>query len=607
MTAELALPASPPARQRGPLDDVQLHTVDNLEALWACQRWAGERRDGPLAFDTESGGLNPHTDAWRLIQLGDTRHGWAAPVTGWGGGMIELLTGYQGDLLAHNSPYDWRVLAVAGVAPQWHKTHDTLLGGHLVHSLRLAALKPRAAIEIDPRAVIGDRILHEAMTANGWDWATVPIDLPAYLAYSALDPVLSAHLYAKFAPELDGRYRVPYDMERATGRICANMMMAGMMIDIPFINAKITELNAECQHAMMRLRTQHGVTSVNSSEQVGRALNAAGVPTMKWTKGGRPSVDKDALKLYRNLFPHAAGLIDLVTRAKKTDAIVHRHLMKFLSMADSGSIIHPSIWSCRARTSRMSVTDPAMQTFDRDEPVIRGAYVPRPGCVFVTVDADQIEARLGACFGQDAAMIDMFRHAEQSPYSFFRLMASQIFRQHPDDIPKSDPRYTLAKNTTYGKIYGSGEETMAATAGVTVEQIRPIRGMFDAYYPGITRLMNSIVSRAKADVRSGGYPHIETPLGRQLRGEPGKEYALTNYLIQAHAAEILKMGLIKLDAAGLGPYMRLPIHDEIVLEVPKEHGQECLDLVVRLLTDRETYPVPITWQGSILEERWRKT
>jgi hypothetical protein len=42
---------------QGPLDLCSLHVVNSLDTLDQCRRWLSERRDGPLAVDTESGGL----------------------------------------------------------------------------------------------------------------------------------------------------------------------------------------------------------------------------------------------------------------------------------------------------------------------------------------------------------------------------------------------------------------------------------------------------------------------------------------------------------------------------------------------------------------------
>jgi DNA polymerase I-like protein with 3'-5' exonuclease and polymerase domains len=92
-----------------------------------------------------------------------------------------------------------------------------------------------------------------------------------------------------------------------------------------------------------------------------------------------------------------------------------------------------------------------------------------------------------------------------------------------------------------------------------------------------------------------------------LRVTPGHEYALLNTLIQGSAAVIMKKGLIDLDAAGFGPYLRLVNHDEAILEVPAAWAEDALRTATEILTDRTNFRVPITWSGDILTERWVKT
>jgi len=69
---------------------------------------------------------------------------------------------------------------------------------------------------------------------------------------------------------------------------------------------------------------------------------------------------------------------------------------------------------------------------------------------------------------------------------------------------------------------------------------------------------------------------------------------------------VLKRGLVDLDAAGLGEYLRLDIHDEHLLECPKEDAEDVLRKAEEVLTDRDSFAVPITWSGKILTERWVK-
>jgi DNA polymerase-1 len=262
--------------------------------------------------------------------------------------------------------------------------------------------------------------------------------------------------------------------------------------------------------------------------------------------------------------------------------------------------MHYTINTCRARTSRQSVTDPPMQTFDRDEPVIRGSFIPRPGHRLVTIDADQIEMRLAAHFSADKNLIADFLEAERNGESFFVLASARIFG-HP--VSKKDPRYTHTKNASYGQIYGAGLERAAATAGVPVEHMRPIYMGFQQRYPGVSQLMNRLIYQGK----HGGRPHAVTIDGRNLYVNRGHEYAILNTMVQGSAAVILKRGEVDLDAHGFGPYMRLTIHDEFLFEFPEDIAEQGLREATRILTDRDNYRVPITWGGKVLEGRWVKT
>ena len=560
------------------------------------------------AFDTESAGLNPYRDECRLIQIGDLHTGWAAPAKLWGGGILEILRDYEGELAAHQSPYDWRVIRqFSGLELNWARIQDTLIACKLYDSLALNGLKPWSARNTDPRAIIGEQVLKEAMARNHWTWGTVPIDYPGYTAYAALDPVLTAHAWRKTGPSALGVYRRAYDMERATARIAAKMMDTGMLLDVPYIERAIEKLIAWEAQAMTWLRSEFGITSVNSGAQIERALHSVGIPTIAWTEKGAASFDKDALKLYASSYPQHRYLIETIGYARKTDKIVNTHLRKFLDLRDGDDVIHATINTMQARTSRQSVTDPPMQTFDRDVPVIRGAYRPRPDNAFVTIDADQIEARLGAHFSGDPGLIRMFHDADESGIDFFRLMAGQIFQTDPRQVDKKDIRRQLSKNSTYAKLYGSGLEKMALTAGVPVEQARPVYTAFGQLFPGPERRMNQLIRAAKAEFAAGRRGYVTTPTGRRLYVDRGKEYAGLNYEFQGHAAEILKQGVIELDAAGFGPMLRLTIHDDVVLESPSEYAEQVLQEAKRILTNRETYAVPITWDGKILSERWQKS
>ncbi len=69
---------------------------------------------------------------------------------------------------------------------------------------------------------------------------------------------------------------------------------------------------------------------------------------------------------------------------------------------------------------------------------------------------------------------------------------------------------------------------------------------------------------------------------------------MVNYLIQGGAAEVFKANLIKLDRADLTDYLIVPVHDEIVLNAPRESAEEIKQLVRECMTTRDGWAVPLT-------------
>src|SRR5690606_7549861 len=101
-----------------------------------------------------------------------------------------------------------------------------------------------------------------------------------------------------------------------------------------------------------------------------------------------------------------------------------------------------------------------------------------------------------------------------------------------------------------------------------------------------------------------GVAYVKSPLtGRRHIADEGREYALLNYLIQGTAAEIFKMKLLELDAAGLGEYMILPVHDEVIMDVPRDVEQDVIKTIRDIMNDDTLLSVPIT-AGVSRGERW---
>lgn len=570
----------------------------------AMKRWAGERRETPMGVDTESGGLSPWHTRLRTIQVGDKHHGWCVPWDQWGGGAMEILNSYKGEFTWHNLPHDAKFMEVkAGWKVPWHRCHDTLIGARIQDPGRPAGLKPLVSKLIDKNALIGQKALDDGMKAQGWTWDTVPINYGAYWAYAALDPVLNCHLWEQIIPDVQQRFGVVYDLEMTVLRIATKMMIKGAQLDPLYINTEREKLITFSNEARLWLKVTYGITSPLSAGQVSRALTALGQEIDAFTDAGAPKMDKATLTRYQQTSPSPAvqELCQYLLAVRHADKLRGTYLDAFMGLADADGVLHASINTLAARTSRMSMSDPNLQNLPRDDKMIRGSIVPRPGNVLVSCDLDQVEARLGAHFSEDPGLIEAFHRADNGGVDFFCGVASGIYN---DEITnKKDPRRQSTKNVVYGSLYGAGAAKMAETAGVPFEQMEPVKKAFDATYPGLKETLERVYREAMERDK----PYIVTPIGRHIPLD--KERAFTqglNSLIQGHAAEVFKINLTRMEAADLDQFLLLPVHDEVIADVPHDMAEEVAHEIAECMTNRTDYRVQITAGADILPERWVK-
>jgi DNA polymerase-1 len=75
-----------------------------------------------------------------------------------------------------------------------------------------------------------------------------------------------------------------------------------------------------------------------------------------------------------------------------------------------------------------------------------------------------------------------------------------------------------------------------------------------------------------------------TGTGRHIPADPGKMYTLTNYTLQGTAAELMKKAIVRLDAAGYGPYLQMAIHDEMIFSMPADMVEAALPEIEELMS-----------------------
>jgi DNA polymerase-1 len=575
----------------GPLSDARLRLVENLDDALAFKRWLGERRP-VLAFDTETGGLEWWREPLRLVQFGDAMSGWALPWGDWAGVVKEAFREYEGELVAHNAVFDMHFLEVNGVRLRRDQLHDTQVMAHLLDPTRKVGLKPLSDALIDPRASAGQATLQQGFMEHKWTWRTVPVDFPPYWLYATLDTVITARLHEMMRPEIDARYREAYDLEMAVALVIADMERRGFRADLDYTRTKLDELDAYTDEARAYCKATWDV-SPTSTRQVCDRLIADGIRLTKKTPGGAWKLDEEVLAGLSGQHP----LSDMVGSIRQAGKFAKTYFGKILNLAD-GDVVHASVNPLGARTARMSVSNPPLQQLPSDSPLVRDCFLAREGNRLITIDFDQIEARLLAHFSGEPTMIE----AILGGVDLHTFMAGKMYGTA---APTKQQR-KMSKSGTFGKIYGIGVQKFATQQGVSPDEARAFLAMFDQTFAAVPQFIRQVETVARQRLQTEGTAYITTPVGRRHPLGPydgDAFYKLVNYLIQGTAADVLKQKLVALDCAGLGDYLILPVHDEVIFDVPEKDAEVVAASALEIMQDFTTWAVPLT-AGADIVTRW---
>lgn len=565
--------------------DIDLRLVTCIDDLFDLKRWMGERRD-VMGLDTETSGLDPYVAGakLRLIQLGDHKTGWAIPWEGWGGAALECMNAWKGQYTLHNASFDAKWLKEhANWDMPWDRTDDTMIMAQIERPGGRNDLKHLSTTFIDPMADAGQKELKEAMKTHGWGWGDIPVDFEAYWVYSALDPILAAHLWSHFRTDIS--FPQAYDLEMSVRRICTDMEAKGMRVDLEYSQKRFDELKDHVEKSKEWAKENWGI-AIGSNPQLAEFFEKElGATFEVFSKtSGKPSVDKEQLALFAaHENPTISGVANFILQVRNADKMSNSYFKNFLEMNVDG-VVHPSIKTMGARTGRMSVTQPALQTIPKDDSMgVRKAFVPRnEGDILISCDYSQVEMRLLAHFSGDAALQAAFKEADLTGGDFFVSIGRQIYNDPTFD--KKDKRRGLMKGVMYGAAYGSGIQKMADSAGVPFEQMKAVSDDIFKAYPGIKSFMAETEYLGTKREADEGVGYIVTGTGRHIPADKGKMYTLTNYTLQGTAAELMKKAIVRLDAAGYGPYLQIPIHDEMIFSMPPEMVEKALPEIEQLMS-----------------------
>src|SRR4051794_19015538 len=387
------------------------------------------------------------------------------------------------------------------------------------------------------------------------------------------------------------------EMELPLVPVLARMEARGIAVDL----AALAELDREFGEEISRLERAifdavgHEFT-IGSPKQLGEILFVElRLPKGKRTKTGY-STDASVLEELVGVHPVIQPILDwrIYTKLRST------YVEALPSLIAPDGRVHTTFHQAVAATGRLSSSDPNLQNIPIRTPLgrrIRGAFVAgSPETVLVAADYSQIELRIIAHVSGDEHLKDAF--ARQA--DIHRETAARVLNKPAEDITHGER--SMAKMVNFGLAYGMSDYGLSTRAGISREDAQSFINSYFAAYSGISYYMLHI----KEQARRQGY--VSTLLGRKrqipelhaanaaLRGA-GERMAI-NMPIQGTAADIVKIAMIRLEdrlvREGFAAKMLLQVHDELLLEVPRDEVDRLVPVLRETMENALPLDVPLT-------------
>lgn len=346
--------------------------------------------------------------------------------------------------------------------------------------------------------------------------------------------------------------------------------------------------------------------NINSPSQLAEVLyTKLGITEVKNKKSGKYSTSADILEKIQDKNP----VISYVLKFRAYQKLCSTYLEGYKPYVDKKTkLVHTTYNQSNTSTGRLSSANPNLQNIpirESEGRELRKIFIPREGNVFIDADYSQIELRLLAHFSGCKELIEAYKNNKD----IHAVTASQVFEVNIGDV--TDKMRRAAKAVNFGIIYGISDFGLSRNLNIPVSTAKEYIEKYFASYSAVKDYMNENVAFAKAN----GY--VSTLTGRK-RNIPEinssnfnlrqfGERAAMNMPLQGTSADIIKIAMINvynsLKKAGLKAKLILQVHDELVLDAPKEEAEKAAEILKTEMENAVQLKVPLTVDVHI-GENW---
>lgn len=523
------------------------------------------------------------------------------------GQLKSVLEDTQVKKCGHNLKFDTRILGWEGVTLRG-VAFDTMLAsimidpgraGHkldqLVFDLLGYGMKPISDL-------IGD--------GNETSMAEIPLDDVA--RYAAEDADMTLRLVNVLRPRLEqlDLLELLEQVEAPLTEVLARMEVMGIVCDPEELARQGELLSARVDELKEAVFEASGCTfNIDSPRQLADVLfSQLGLPPGKKTKTGY-STDIEVLTNLaadedkndpKTLVP------GLVIEYRQLAKLINTYLGNLRDAINPETKrIHTTFHQLVTATGRLASQNPNLQNIPVRTDVgrqIRKAFVAPEGHLLITADYSQIELRVLAHLSEDEGLLQAFRSGED----IHNRVASEVYGVGMDEVGRELRDH--AKVINFGIIYGITAFGLARRIeGLDIGRAAELIADYKQRFPGIDTFLQECIAHAT------DHGYVKTILGRRRaipeiqssnRGRRGLgERLAINTVVQGSAADLIKLAMVKLEQRitreQLPLKLLLQIHDELVLEAPKDQAEKMAAIVKAEMEEALELNVPLVVETGL--------
>lgn len=416
--------------------------------------------------------------------------------------------------------------------------------------------------------------------------------------YAAFDGRLTYDLKEMLVPELqqEGLYGYFNQVEMPFTNVIMEMEKNGIGIDLERTEALLKEYLEIKNRLEDEWLEKSGNVNPRSPDQLRDYLfGELKLKSQRKTQTGKLSTD--FITLLRVKHQDKTGNVELLTELRQYEKLISTYLKNMLKKNINGRM-HTDFNQTGTVTGRLSSSgDLNLQNIPvRSElgVALRYLFVPDPGYDMVVIDYSQIELRLIAHMSRDAGLVRAF-------------VWNSDLHQLTADLIGSNRK--VGKTVNYAVSYGASARVLCDNLekdGLKrPKQSEAERWLetFDQNFPGIPRWKKDIIREARlkgfVTTIGGRHRHVSRDLLNHWDGytRSRAERQAINSKPQGSAGDVINKAMIEVYEQVCKPYgarLLLQVHDELVLESPKEHTEQVQAKVQEIMENmREEFAISV--------------